>query len=63
MHLTRKRRHIDLERARYEHGDYIESPAKMLQAYEEGLERTKLKLAEQREELQRRARMRSNERT
>jgi hypothetical protein len=52
------RRRLDLDRARREHGGYLESPAKMLKAYEEGLERTKARLAQQREELQRQARMR-----
>jgi hypothetical protein len=46
------------EKARREHGDYLESPAKLLKAYEAGLERTRHRLAEQREELQRRARIR-----
>jgi hypothetical protein len=45
-------------RARREHGDYLESPAKMARAFEEGLERTRAMLAAQREELARLARMR-----
>jgi hypothetical protein len=46
------------DRARREHGGYIESPKKLAKAYEEAFERNKLKLAEQREELRRLAKAR-----
>ena len=36
------------ETRRYEHSGYIESPAKLAKAFEEAVERNKLKLAEQR---------------
>jgi hypothetical protein len=39
------------DRARREHGGYIESAAKLAKAFEEAVERNKRKLAEQREEL------------
>ena len=53
----RKGRFAESDKAhRYNHG-YAESPATLAKAYEAGLERTKCKLAEQREEL-RRARVR-----
>jgi hypothetical protein len=46
------------DRARREHGGYLESVRKLELQREEGLERTRQRLAEQREELARRARMR-----
>ena len=49
-------RHED--RARHEHSGYLESPAKMAKALEEGLEQTKRRLTEQREQIARQARMR-----
>jgi hypothetical protein len=46
------------DRARREHGGYLESPRKLELQREEGLERTRARLAVQREELARQARMR-----
>lgn len=43
--------------SRYEH-DYAESPATLFQTYEEGLERTRQRLEQQREVLRRLARIR-----
>jgi hypothetical protein len=40
-------------RARAEHGGYLESAVTLLKSYEAGLERTRHRLTEQREELQR----------
>jgi hypothetical protein len=40
--------------------DYVESPAKLAKAFEEAVERNRQRLSEQREELQRRARIRRN---
>lgn len=59
QYRTRRREHSAYERdSRANHG-YAESPAKLVKAYEEGLERTRARLAAQREELERRARLRA----
>jgi hypothetical protein len=56
----RNDRYVEHDKAhRYNHG-YAESPATLLKAYEAGLERTRQRLAEQREELKRLARARHN---
>ena len=57
MSSSHKRRIAD-DRSRREHGDYLDPPSKMLKDYEAALERTRQRLARQREELQRRARVR-----
>jgi hypothetical protein len=44
--------------SRYKYGGYVESPAKLAKALEEPVERNKLRLADQREEIARRARIR-----
>ena len=60
------RAHRRSERVAYErdsrtnHNGYAETPATLAKAFEEAVERNKLKLAEQREELQRRARIRQH---
>jgi hypothetical protein len=46
------------DRTRTKHSSYVESAKKLERQLEEGFERTRKKLAEQREELQRRAWMR-----
>ena len=56
----RSRRLSEDRASRYKHGGYVESPAKLSKQLEEGLEQTRIKLAEQRAELQRRARMRQH---
>ena len=61
--MADRRRRLDEDRARREHGGYLESPAKLAKDYEAGLERTRQRLAAQREELQRRARLRCNGQT
>jgi hypothetical protein len=50
------------DRARREHGGYLETPAKMAKAYEAGLERTRLRLEQQREEIRHLARVRRQSR-
>jgi hypothetical protein len=45
VHRAKGRRVEYDETSRFEHGGYIESPAKMLKAYEEAVERNKRKLA------------------
>jgi hypothetical protein len=50
-------RHPSEDKARREHGGYAESSAKLELQREEGLERTSQRLAEQREELARQARV------
>jgi hypothetical protein len=51
------------DRARREHGDYLESARKLELQREEGLERTRQRLEQQREELARLARVRSSGRS
>jgi hypothetical protein len=43
---------------RYKYGGYVESPAKLARQFEEAVERNRQRSAEQREELQRRAKIR-----
>jgi hypothetical protein len=51
-------RRLSEDRVRREHGGYLESPAKLLKAYEAGIERTRLRLEQQREQLQHLAKIR-----
>jgi hypothetical protein len=46
------------DRARREHGGYIESPKKLERQFADGLERTRLRLEQQREEIRRLAAIR-----
>jgi hypothetical protein len=59
----RSRRLSEDKVSRYKYGGYVESPARLAKAFEEAVERNRQRLAEQREELQRRARTRQNGRT
>ena len=51
------------DRARREHGGYLESARSLERQLEEGLERTRQRLAEQREQIARLARMRERRQT
>jgi hypothetical protein len=53
VHRAKGRRVEYDETSRYEHGGYIESPKKLERQFAEGLERTRLRLEQQREELRR----------
>ena len=49
-----KGRHVEYdETSRHEHGGYIESPKKLARQFAEGLERTRRRLEQQREEIRR----------
>ena len=55
--VRRRSERVAYERdSRANHCDYSESPAKLLKAYEAGLERTRLRLEQQREEISERPR-------
>jgi hypothetical protein len=54
----RSRRLSEDKVSRYKYGGYVESPAKLAKALEEAVERNRQRLAAQREELQRRAKIR-----
>jgi hypothetical protein len=56
----RSRRTSEDRANRYKYGGYVESPAKLERQLEEGLERTRQRLTEQREQIARQARMRRN---
>jgi hypothetical protein len=56
--VRRRSERVAYERDSRKHHGYAESPAKLLKAYEEGLERTRLRLEQQREELRHLARVR-----
>ena len=53
VHRAQGRRVEYDETSRSEHGGYIESPKKLERQFAEGLERTRLRLEHQREELRR----------
>jgi hypothetical protein len=55
---THRARCLSEDRARREHGGYLESAKKLERQFADGLERTRLRLEQQREELARRARVR-----
>jgi hypothetical protein len=58
MSRSRGQRVSDDRVSRYEHNDYLESPQKLERQLAEGLERTRARLEQQRQELLRRALMR-----
>jgi hypothetical protein len=58
VHRAKGRRVEYDETSRFEHGGYIESAKKLERQLADGLERTRQRLEQQREELARRARMR-----
>jgi hypothetical protein len=59
QYRTSRRGRPSEDRARREHNSYAEGPSKLAKAYEAGLERTRLRLEQQREDLARRARVRA----
>lgn len=58
VHRAKGRRIEYDETSRYEHGGYLESSANLERQREAGLERTRLRLEQQRAEIARQARMR-----
>jgi hypothetical protein len=58
VHRTKGRRVEYDETSRYEHDGYIESPKKLARQFNEALERTRLRLEQQREEIRRTAAIR-----